>query len=258
MAEGVKPSQEGPRSDLSLATNPLRGGIIVTVLALLLFLSAFSIDRATVMFTLFGVNFWSTTVPQILALLVAATGVAVMAGFIKVRGPQDFYGGLVLVLLAILALVASAELPGQRGFAFGPGTAPRLFSCLLAGVGAAVAVVGATADGPPIEKYKIYGPTLVVIAICLFAALIRPFGLVIATYTAFIVSIMGSTEMRWIESIIGAAVMTAFCWLLFVVLLNLPFQLWPQSNGPEILLHQFEDIFKQTWIILQKLVPILR
>src|SRR5439155_26445576 len=74
MAEGVKPSQEGPRSDLSLATNPFRGGISVTVLAVLLFLSALSIDRATVMFMLFGVNFWSTTVAPILALLVDDTG----------------------------------------------------------------------------------------------------------------------------------------------------------------------------------------
>src|SRR5438309_6790663 len=157
------------------------------------------------MLTFFGENFWSTTVPQILALLVAATGVAVMAGFIKGRGPQDFYGGLVLVLLAILALVASADLPGQRGFAFGPGTAPRLFSGLLAAFGIAVTLVGVFSDGPVIEKYKIRGPAIVIVAIFLFAALIRPFGLVIATYTAFIVSIMGSSEMRWIESIIAAA-----------------------------------------------------
>ena len=68
---------------------------------------------------------------------------------------------------------------------------------------------------------------MVVIAILLFAALIRPFGLVAATYAAFIVSVMGSTEMRWVESIIGAAVMTAFCVGLFVYLLGLPFQLWP-------------------------------
>ena len=45
---------------------------------------------------------------------------------------------------------------------------------------------------------------------------------------AFLISIMGSSEMRWIESLIAAALMTAFCVLLFVYLLNLPFQLWPR------------------------------
>jgi hypothetical protein len=42
------------------------------------------------------------------------------------------------------------------------------------------------------------------------------------------ISILGSSEMRWIESMIAAALMTLFCVLLFVYLLNLPFQLWPR------------------------------
>jgi putative tricarboxylic transport membrane protein len=155
-------------------------------------------------------------------------GIATAVGFLPVHGPRDLYGGLALIMLATLALIASAELPGQRGFAFGPGTAPRLFSFLLAALGAAVAVGGVFAEGPPIEKYKIRGPSLVIIAILAFAAMIRPLGLVPATFLAFMVSILGSTEMRWIESLIAAVSMTLFCVLLFVYLLNLPFQLWPR------------------------------
>jgi len=45
-----------------------------------------------------------------------------------VRGPRDFYGGLVLVGIAAFAYWASFDLPGMRGFAFGPGTAPRGFA----------------------------------------------------------------------------------------------------------------------------------
>jgi putative tricarboxylic transport membrane protein len=173
----------------------------------------------------------------------------------SVRGPRDFWGGIVLIALAILAIWASRDLPGQRGFAFGPGTAPRLFAGMLAFIGAAVAVGGLFVEGPAIEKYKIRGPLLVIIAILLFAALIRPFGLVVASYVVFIVSIMGSTEMRWIESVIAAAVMTLFCVLLFVYLLNLPFQLWPQSNAPTILWNQLADIVKNTLLMFQKAPP---
>jgi putative tricarboxylic transport membrane protein len=143
--------------------------------------------------------------------------------------------------LATLALIASADLPGQRGFAFGPGTAPRLFSFVLAAMGAMVAVGGVFSEGPAIEKYKIRGPAMVIIAILVFAATIRgisatlfgihivvpQLGLVPATFLAFMISILGSTEMRWIESLLAAAAMTLFCVLLFVYLLNLPFQLWP-------------------------------
>ena len=146
----------------------------------------------------------------------------------SIRSPRDFWGGLVLIAVAILAIWASRDLPGQRGFAFGPGTAPRLFAGLLVGLGALVALTGLVTDGPRIEKYKIRGPVLVIASILLFAAMIRPLGLVIASYITFVAAILGSKEMRVVESLLGAAVMTAFCVGLFVYLLNLPFQLWPR------------------------------
>ena len=146
----------------------------------------------------------------------------------SIRNPRDFWGGLVLIALAILAIWSSRDLPGQRGFAFGPGTAPRLFAGVLAGLGAAIAAVGLITDGPPIEKYRVRGPVFVIVAILCFAGMIRPLGLVPATFLAFVISILGSTEMRWLESFIAAVVMTAFCVGLFVYLLNLPFQLWPR------------------------------
>jgi putative tricarboxylic transport membrane protein len=159
----------------------------------------------------------------------------------KVRGPRDFYGGLALIGLAIVAILASSELPGQHGFAFGPGTAPRMFATMLAVVGALVALVGLFSDGPPVGKFAIRGPAYVLVAILLFAGMIRgvdlrmiaipakvpQLGLVVSTFTAFMISIMGSTEMRWVESLIAATAMTAFCVGLFTYLLGLPFQLMP-------------------------------
>jgi hypothetical protein len=170
----------------------------------------------------------SPTVPRTIAAVLVLIGIAITAGLVPIRAPQDFYGGLVLVILATLALISSAELPGQRGFAFGPGTAPRLFAGVLMALGAAVAIVGVSIEGPQIEKYKLRGPVLVLAAIFGFAAMIRQLGLVPATFITFMVAILGSREMRWIESIIAAAAMTLFCLLLFVYLLNLPFQLWPR------------------------------
>ena len=240
MAEDVQPSRNTPHVDEPL-TDRLKGGLVITVIALLLVLATFYIS--------------GPTVPRVIAILTAVVGVAVIAGLVPVRAPQDFYGGLALVLLGTFALIASAELPGQRGFAFGPGTAPRLFAIILAVIGAAVALIGAFSDGPRIEKYKIYGPALVIIGISLFAALIRPFGLVFATYLAFLVSIMGSKEMKWVESLIAAAIMTLGCVLLFVYLLNLPFQLWPQGNALQLLFNQFADLFKSVFAILAKLIP---
>jgi len=214
MSEGVTPSPEGTHSGFPSHTHNLLGGLTVTVLGL-----------ALLGYALYTAN---TTIPRIMAAVIVLVGIAVVTRFVPVRAPRDFYGGAALVILATLTLIAAADLPGQRGFAFGPGTAPRLFSFVLAALGAAVAVGGVFTEGPPIEKYKIRGPSLVVISILAFAAMIRPLGLVPASYLDVIMTILGSTEMRWVESLIAAVAMTVFCVLLFVYLLNLPFQLWPR------------------------------
>ncbi len=159
----------------------------------------------------------------------------------KVRGPRDFYGGLALIGISIIALWASSDLPGQQGFSFGPGTAPRIFAGVLAGVGALVALGGLFFDGPKIERFAVRGPAYVLAAILLFAGMIRgihmefiglpiaipSFGLVLSTFCAFMISIFGSTEFRWVESLLAAVAMTTFCVVVFVYLLQLPFQLWP-------------------------------
>jgi putative tricarboxylic transport membrane protein len=145
----------------------------------------------------------------------------------RIRSPREFWGGIALMGLAIVAIWASGDLSGMHGFAFGPGTAPRLFAGLLLLVAAGVAVTGLLVDGPQLDSYAFRGPALIVVAILGFAMMIRPLGLIVASYATFIISITASSEMRWVESLIAAAVMTAFCVALFVYLLQLPFQLWP-------------------------------
>jgi putative tricarboxylic transport membrane protein len=145
----------------------------------------------------------------------------------RVRAPQDFYGGLTLIALALFAIWAGSDLPGQHGFSFGPGTAPRIFASLLAVAGAIVAVGGLMADGPKIEGFAIRGPALICAGILFFSLAIRPLGLIATSYITFMITIMASPEIRWRESLIAATVMTAFCVALFVYLLQLPFDLWP-------------------------------
>jgi putative tricarboxylic transport membrane protein len=145
----------------------------------------------------------------------------------RVRAPQDFYGGVTLIVFALFALWAGSDLPGTHGISFGPGTAPRMFASLLAIAGAIVAFGGLMADGPKVEGFAIRGPALVCAGILFFALAIRALGLVATSYITFVITIMATPEMRWRETIIAAAAMTAFCVALFVYLLQLPFDLWP-------------------------------
>jgi len=147
-------------------------------------------------------------------------------GFI--RAPQDFYGGLVLIGLAIFALYAGGDLSGMQGFSFGPGTAPRLFAGLLIAFGVGVTIMGVVFDGPRVERWSFRGVILTVAAILLFAVTVRPLGLILSTYLAFLVSAASTSETRWIETAIAGAAMSIACAILFPYILNLPFHLWPQ------------------------------
>jgi len=201
-----------------------------------------------------------------------------------IRSPQDFWGGIVLVLVALFALWASSDLPGMRGFAFGPGTAPRMFAYCLIATGVGVALMGLFTEGPPEENFAFSGPlggavlvvalipityyssrighfvpgvapdiivaalgVVVVLALAfvmirvaprgpvfitaatlIFAVSVRPIGLVIASFVSLVVSAYATEEIRWVETLIWAAVLTLFCSLLFPWGLNLPLQLWPR------------------------------
>jgi len=147
-------------------------------------------------------------------------------GFI--RAPQDFYGGLVLIALAVFTLWAGSDLSGMQGFSFGPGTAPRLFAWLLIGFGIAIMVMGVMLNGPPLSRWSVRGTILTTASILVFAATVRPLGLIISSYAAFMVSAAATSETRWGEAAIAAAAMSIGCAILFPYILNLPFQLWPQ------------------------------
>ena len=85
-----------------------------------------------------------------------------------IRSPKDFWGGLSLVLVAAFAIWAASDLPGMRGFAFGPGTAPRLFAYCLMAMGFGVMLIGFLTDGPPMEDFTFsgtFGGAVLVIAL---------------------------------------------------------------------------------------------
>lgn len=211
MSDGVLPSGGSARSHYNTY-----GGIVLAVLAGMLFAWTF---------------YQRTPVPlavQASIIVFAAVGIAVSVGLLRVQNQQDFYGGMALIGLALIALVASNDLPGMRGFAFGPGTAPRLFACALIALSMLVAIGGLITKGPEITPYKLRGVILILGSILVFAATIRSLGLVIAAFCTVMTCAAAAEDIKWRESILWAAVLTAFCSVLFPYGLNLPFQLWPR------------------------------
>lgn len=157
-----------------------------------------------------------------------AVGLAGAIGMLPIRNPQDFFGGMSLIVLSLTAFVASNDLPGMRGFAFGPGTAPRLFAFALALLSVFVVLTSVLTKGPDVTPYRFRGFIFIIGSILAFAATIRPLGLVTASFACMVICAAATDDVKWRETVIVAVVVTTFCAFLFTYGLNLPFQLWPR------------------------------
>lgn len=192
------------------------GGIMLAVFGAILLTTSFLVRNPVPL-----------TVRGSIVLFIAA-GLAVTFGFLHVKNQQDFYGGMALILLSLVAFVASNDLPGMRGFAFGPGTAPRLFAFALALLSLIVVVMGLIMPGPYVTRYKIRGVIFITGSILSFAATIRTLGLVTASFCTIVICAAAAGDVKWRETILWAIILTTFCSFLFPYGLNLPFQLWPR------------------------------
>ena len=212
----VHSSGDWSRAETARRQYNLVGGSILTVCGIVLFATSFLLQNP-VPLAVYGS-----------IIIFTAVSVAIAAGIVRVQNPQNVYGGMALILLALTAFVASNDLPGMRGFAFGPGTAPRLFAFCLAVLSLGVVASGFLTSGPDVTGYRVRGIIFIIGSILAFAAAIRPLGLVIASFACMVICAAATDGVKWRETVIVAAVVTALCSVLFPYGLALPFQLWPR------------------------------
>jgi putative tricarboxylic transport membrane protein len=210
------PSGEWSRSAEERRRYNLISGLVFTVLGGILLVSSFMLQSP------------APLIVQASIIVFVAVCIAISFGLLPVLNPQDVFGSLGLILLGLTAFIASNELPGMRGFAFGPGTAPRLFAVAMIALSLIVLVGGFLTAGPEVTKYQVRGMFFIIGAILAFAASIRPLGLVVASFATIIICAAAADDVKWRETLVVAAVITAFCSILFPYGLNLPFQLWPR------------------------------
>jgi len=87
------------------------------------------------------------------------------------------------------------------------------------------------AGGPTIDRWPIRGPLFVLGAVVAFGLTVRPLGLVVAGPLAILIGSLASSEVRWKETIVVGAVVTAVCVGLFKFALGLPIPLAPWLIG---------------------------
>jgi putative tricarboxylic transport membrane protein len=144
---------------------------------------------------------------------------------------QDFVCGLVVIAIAVFAFWQGADLPIGTFGGMGPGMLPQGLAVLLGLLGALLVVDAVLEGGLPLERWSFRGPALVLGAVVAFGLAVRPLGLLVAGPLAIVIAAFASDEVRWGETILFGALMTAFCIGLFKFALGLPIPLAPWLIG---------------------------
>ena len=73
-------------------------------------------------------------------------------------------------------------------------------------------------------------PLVLISAACVvYGYVMKPFGLVVATFLLVAISAFGGHEFKWREVAVLYVVLIVFSWLVFVKGLTLPFPVWPAA-----------------------------
>lgn len=144
---------------------------------------------------------------------------------------QDFVGGWVVIGIAAFAFWQAADLPIGKLGGMGPGMLPKSLAVALGLLGALLVADAILGRGLRLERWSIRGPVFVIGAVVAFGLAVRPLGLVVAGPLAIVIGAIASDEVRWRETIVVGAVVTALCIGLFKFALGLPIPLAPWLLG---------------------------
>ena len=138
-----------------------------------------------------------------------------LLGSLRIRGPQNFVAGVILVSLCAFVFWAVDNLDLGTLEMMGPAMFPRGLAMII-GLGGAILLADSfMRDGDAVGHIALRGPFFVVAGIVLFALTIRTFGLAIAGTASLAFSGFATPEARPREVIIFAVIVTAVCILLF-------------------------------------------
>jgi len=137
---------------------------------------------------------------------------------------RDLAAGAVFVAIGLFfGLNAWFGLRIGQAYAMGPGYFPVVLGGVLValGVGIAAAAVGGAREAIGIIPWR--GVVLVSAAILFFAVTVRGLGMAPALAGATFFAALSSGRMSWPGAILLALCLTAFCVLLFLFALRLPY-----------------------------------
>ncbi len=139
------------------------------------------------------------------------------------RNPKDLLSGLLFLAAGLFFFVYSHEYQLGTARRMGPGYFPYFLSIGLMIIGGLVLARGLLREGGELGRFAWKELTVIIVGILLFAFLVRPAGMVPAVMLYVVCAAFAYPPVRPIPVAITAVLLSAFCWLVFVRGLGLPF-----------------------------------
>jgi len=146
---------------------------------------------------------------------------------VRIRSEKDFWCGVVFFAIGIAFMVIAREYRFGTAARMGPGFFPAILGGLLAGLGLLIALPAIMRDGDAFPKLHLRPLLTILAGIVVFALLLQPLGFVLAAVVLILISGFADPDLRPVESVGLALLLTAFSVGVFVLLLDLPLNLWP-------------------------------
>lgn len=152
----------------------------------------------------------------------------------KLRNHRDMWAGVMFFTFGIVFIILSQQYQMGSAARMGPAYFPTVLGGLLALLGFVIFITAFARSNNEARLQSIGWRelSLVLISVALFAALLPSMGMVVSILVLIIVAALAGHEFRLRESVISAVVLTVMSYLVFVVGLELQFQVWPKFLTP--------------------------
>ena len=144
---------------------------------------------------------------------------------IAIRGPKDFWPGVMFCAAGAAAVVFGRESSMGTATKMGPAYFPTVLGGLLALIGAVLVARAFVTRGARIDAFATRPLVLVLAATVLFGLILRGTGLAVAIVTLVVISAAASRLVRWPAAVALAVGLAIFSGVVFIKVLGLPMPL---------------------------------
>lgn len=150
----------------------------------------------------------------------------------RLKNPSDALAGLIFTGIGLIGLWQAGRLPLGTSLRMGAGYFPTLISATLIGFGILILLRSIVMAGPQIEAFNLRALAFVLTAVAVFAFSLGQLGLIATIVLTVITAGIAGRDSRPLEVGAVAIGLSLFSAVLFVRLLGLPLQPFPEFMVP--------------------------